>query len=810
MSTILKETEAGAGLPEGAAARPATTAGTSADSGAKPQSVALEVSVTVNGARTVEGSDKREPFSESTKTVLVFGNGAVIRLQASVAPGQLLFLTNEKTKKEVVCQVVKSKSYRNISGYVELEFTEAVLGFWGMRFPGDRVPGPAGTPNVVQAAPATGSPVAPQIATVPTHPASSVAPVAAQPPAPANIAAPVKTASPVANAVAPSAPTAKVPTVPAVAAVPLVMKTDFTVSSSAPKTVLPLTGTLSLPRVAEAKPVAPAVVAPKIPAPAPAATVPAPPTKREPAKSAAELSAESLRAENARLQEQLAALLNPQKNSPAPVTSAPPPVSSTPESAKPVAPVPAKVVEIAKAQVTKPETVTTPGKPDSWLPDLAAMLAKDAEANKEAIAPAKTPAAAAPVATVTPDAPSAPKAFAPASISTASLQSLLEPEQVQLPSWLEPLARHSGTTSPAHDNASSGTELDAVATTHADAEVHDELNDVFEHRSDDLSDTLVKTEEGGVAEGHGSEASAQNVGVPTFGSRLGIDESGSTEGAGKGKLLAIAALILAAVAGGGYWYTQQSSAPTAGNAANVAAAKPQTQAPAVARDTAMESTQAAARTVPGTVATATPSGAIKNPAVTPAPVNANLVVEKTRATEPGNASPDSSAASPAQPFANVQQVTAPKHAPLGDVHLAAPNVTHKNDGGAISDAEVSLGSAESSESAPAMNGFVSGSGPAAPAIPLAVGGSVTPAKLLKSVAPVYPAFAKTQRVSGNVTIDALIDATGRVTTMKVINGPTVLHQAAMDALQQWKYQPANLDGKAVPIHLTVTIQFRMQ
>jgi len=29
-------------------------------------------------------------------------------------------------------------------------------------------------------------------------------------------------------------------------------------------------------------------------------------------------------------------------------------------------------------------------------------------------------------------------------------------------------------------------------------------------------------------------------------------------------------------------------------------------------------------------------------------------------------------------------------------------------------------------------------------------------------------------------------------------------------LRQWKYQPASLDGKPVPMHLTVTIQFRFQ
>jgi len=100
--------------------------------------------------------------------------------------------------------------------------------------------------------------------------------------------------------------------------------------------------------------------------------------------------------------------------------------------------------------------------------------------------------------------------------------------------------------------------------------------------------------------------------------------------------------------------------------------------------------------------------------------------------------------------------------------------------------------------------------PAAPAPPLPVGGDVKSAKLISSVSPVYPALAKGQHVSGDVRIDALIDAAGHVTTMKVVSGPTLLHQAAMDALRQWKYQPASLDGKPVSMHLTVTIQFRLQ
>src|SRR6267378_1494479 len=165
MPPTAKENENLSASPE-AAQRPASTTTLPGDMATKQQPVALEVPVTINGARTVEGSDKREPFSETTKTVLVFGNGAVIRLTSSVAPGQLLFLTNEKTKKEVVCQVVKSKNYRNVSGYVELEFTESVVGFWGMRFPSDRLGGgqqpEAPSPAAVSSFLASGSPAIPQ------------------------------------------------------------------------------------------------------------------------------------------------------------------------------------------------------------------------------------------------------------------------------------------------------------------------------------------------------------------------------------------------------------------------------------------------------------------------------------------------------------------------------------------------------------------------------------------------------------------------------------------------------------------------
>ena len=95
----------------------------------------LEVPVTVTGARPATKNDKRELFTEETTTVLVFKDGAVIQLSAAIVVGQLLFLTDKRSKREVVCQVVHKRSHRPTSCYVELEFTEPANDFWGVSFP---------------------------------------------------------------------------------------------------------------------------------------------------------------------------------------------------------------------------------------------------------------------------------------------------------------------------------------------------------------------------------------------------------------------------------------------------------------------------------------------------------------------------------------------------------------------------------------------------------------------------------------------------------------------------------------------------
>jgi TonB family protein len=97
--------------------------------------IAHEVPVIATGARPGESGSQRELFTEEASTVLVFENGGVIRLSAAVTVGQLLFLTNKGTDREVVAQVMRKRDFRPTSCYAEVEFSEPSPGFWGIEFP---------------------------------------------------------------------------------------------------------------------------------------------------------------------------------------------------------------------------------------------------------------------------------------------------------------------------------------------------------------------------------------------------------------------------------------------------------------------------------------------------------------------------------------------------------------------------------------------------------------------------------------------------------------------------------------------------
>ena len=90
-----------------------------------------------------------------------------------------------------------------------------------------------------------------------------------------------------------------------------------------------------------------------------------------------------------------------------------------------------------------------------------------------------------------------------------------------------------------------------------------------------------------------------------------------------------------------------------------------------------------------------------------------------------------------------------------------------------------------------------------------IGGAITPPERVKYVAPVYPQAAQDARVTGIIILEGIIDPEGNVVSAKVLKSIPLLDQAAIDALMAWKYTPTLLNGVAVPVVMTVTVNFSL-
>ena len=107
-------------------------------------------------------------------------------------------------------------------------------------------------------------------------------------------------------------------------------------------------------------------------------------------------------------------------------------------------------------------------------------------------------------------------------------------------------------------------------------------------------------------------------------------------------------------------------------------------------------------------------------------------------------------------------------------------------------------------------GGIVGGIPQAPPPPqeiVRVGGSLKPPALLKRVEPEYPSIARDARIHGIVILEAHVDASGVVRNVKVLRGIPLLNEAALAAVQQWRYKPLLLNGVPTQFVLSVTVQF---
>ncbi len=61
---------------------------------------------------------------------------------------------------------------------------------------------------------------------------------------------------------------------------------------------------------------------------------------------------------------------------------------------------------------------------------------------------------------------------------------------------------------------------------------------------------------------------------------------------------------------------------------------------------------------------------------------------------------------------------------------------------------------------------------------------------------------------GEVIVKATINKRGRVTAVKVVKGQAALAQAAVAAVQRWRYEPFLLNGVPIEVDSTVVVNFK--
>ena len=69
--------------------------------------------------------------------------------------------------------------------------------------------------------------------------------------------------------------------------------------------------------------------------------------------------------------------------------------------------------------------------------------------------------------------------------------------------------------------------------------------------------------------------------------------------------------------------------------------------------------------------------------------------------------------------------------------------------------------------------------------------------------PRYPEIAKHMNLVGTVKVEIVIGADGKVKNTNVIGGHPILIGATLDALKEWKYEPAKTETT-----ITLTFDFR--
>ena len=183
-----------------------------------------------------------------------------------------------------------------------------------------------------------------------------------------------------------------------------------------------------------------------------------------------------------------------------------------------------------------------------------------------------------------------------------------------------------------------------------------------------------------------------------------------------------------------------------------------------------------------------------------ASVAANNVAGSNLESKTAAMVPKSSASSTGNDASNSIQKTSPS------LPGAMPTVADKlNGAGSV---EVANGGTNSSVAAPVVN-LESEPPPAPKPILKPVSGGVLNGTAISLPAPNYPEAARRLRVSGLVSVEVVVDETGKVISAVATSGPAVLRDVAVQAALRARFSPTKLSGQAVKVSGLINYKFAL-
>ena len=148
----------------------------------------------------------------------------------------------------------------------------------------------------------------------------------------------------------------------------------------------------------------------------------------------------------------------------------------------------------------------------------------------------------------------------------------------------------------------------------------------------------------------------------------------------------------------------------------------------------------------------------------------------------------------------------PQQGPLGDPmsNVIGPPSNGTGSGGGIgSGTGGGVGSGRGPGVGPGWGGGIGGGA-------YRVGGGVSPPKVLFQPDPEYSEEARKAKYQGTVVLWVIVGPDGRVHDIKISRGLGLgLDEKAIEAVRQWKFEPARKDNQPVPVQVSIEVSFRL-